>query len=52
MKMPLLAGVSTQNSARSSKSAYEPFDTRKPVPASACTTPSVSFQFASPILFH
>src|SRR5258708_1083227 len=52
MKMPLLAGSSTQNSARIWKSLYAFFDTRKPLPLSAWTTPSASFQLASPIWFH
>src|SRR5256712_9322975 len=50
--MPLLASASTQNSDLIWKSAYELFDTRKPLPLSACTTPSASRQLALPIWFQ
>src|SRR5262249_28672104 len=50
MKTPLLAVASTQNSALSWKSPYSCFDTRKPLPRSACTTPpSTSRQLALPM---
>src|SRR5207237_8588714 len=48
-KTPLLASSSTQNSALISKSAYEVFVTRNPLPVFACTTPSTNCQLASPI---
>src|SRR5207302_2376563 len=51
-KMPLFALESTQNSDLIWKSAYEFFDTRKPLPRSACTTPSASRQLALPIWFQ
>src|SRR6185503_13916267 len=38
----------TQNSRSRSKSAYDAAVSRKPVPESAATAPSVNFQFASP----
>src|SRR5437899_11116761 len=47
--MPLLASESTQNSDLIWKSPYELVDTRKPLPLSACTTPSASRQLALPI---
>src|SRR2546427_12878592 len=50
--MPLLASASTQNSDLIWKSPYEPFDTRKPLPLSACTAPSASRQLALPIWFQ
>src|SRR6266513_1986801 len=50
--MPLLALESTQNSDLIWKSAYEFFDTRKPLPWSACTAPSASRQLALPIWFQ
>src|SRR5262245_28174214 len=52
MKMPLLASSSTQNSARTWKSVYELFETRKPwrlSPLSAITAPSAILQLALPI---
>src|SRR5262245_28934762 len=51
MKMPLLAGVSTQNSALISKSVYGCLVTRyPPMPLSACSTPSAIVQLAAPTL--
>src|SRR6267378_4425290 len=50
--MPLLASASTQNSDLIWKSPYEFFDTRKPLPLSACTAPSASRQLALPIWFQ
>src|SRR5258708_21014229 len=50
--MPLLASASTQNSDLIWKSPYELFDTRKPLPLSACTAPSASRQLALPIWFQ
>src|SRR5262245_6671029 len=53
MKMPLLAGVSTQNSALISKSVYGCLVTRyPPMPLSAWSTPSAIVQFASPTLLN
>src|SRR5258707_12674830 len=50
MKTPLLAVASTQNSALSWKSPYSCFETRKPLPRSACTMPpSRSRQLALPM---
>src|SRR5215831_7445879 len=54
-KTPLFASSSTQNSARTWKSVYEFFDTRKPCflsPLSAITAPSAILQFALPIAFQ
>src|SRR6266851_8030086 len=50
--MPLFASASTQNSDLIWKSPYEFFDTRKPLPLSACTAPSASRQLALPIWFQ
>src|SRR6185437_16678514 len=48
--MPELASSLTQNSARSMKSPYASFVSRKLfLPLSACATPSTIHQFASPI---
>src|SRR5262245_23803729 len=48
MKTPLLASGVTQNSRSRSKSAYDAAVSRKPVPESAATAPSMICQFASP----
>src|SRR6266851_1429898 len=47
-----IASVPTQNSDLIWKSPYEFFDTRKPLPLSACTAPSASRQLALPIWFQ
>src|SRR6185503_4368217 len=48
MKTPLFASGVTQNSRSRSKSAYDAAVSKKPVPESAATAPSVNCQFASP----
>src|ERR1700741_1489808 len=53
MKMPLLAVVSTQNSALISRAPYDCLVTRyPPIPLSAWTAPSTIVQLASPTLVN